>query len=653
MVCRSVLAYANALTAVLTLLLSFTNPVAGKDKSPPGRDNCLMSLRTFAEFRSVQGAPLSDKLNNVLSVKLVYDLGANTLYFVNSKKYKYHITFCKEVLGDDGPLLLFNALNYGRAPGRNYVLASLNYYEQSKLYALEFSSEDQVSEKQLGYLFAALRKNASMRDSIKLLVSSDYLLALDKQGKLAFPKIYPAAIYGKQQFQLLNGGVCYGILKMAAAVNENFPTDNDLLIIEGSPVHVPVCAGIITNAFQAPLSHINVLCHNRNIPSAADVNIMSNKQVAANLNKPVKLEITNAGITITSCPKATVDSFVKSRQRRGLVPLKYDVGVQQVLVAKNFGVKQKDAIGNKAAGLGELQKLSNKWGSKFRVPEGAFAIPFYYFHRHIAAPNISAEIAAVARMYEAKESYGAINKQLKRIREAIKNNPLDAELLREVKTIIAKNGQWKAYRFRSSSNAEDAAGFSGAGLYESKTGKVDDKEKPIDMAIKKVWASAFTEEAYRERRSCSIDERTMMMGVLVHRSFPDEAANGVAITRNIYRKDFPGFVINVQVGEVPVVAPPDSVVCEQFVCMKGNFIDPLNFDVVTEYITTSNINKNKPVLTRKQVTQLYEALATVKSHFYLNRPGGMNVEEDDFGLDIEFKFDNNGQLYLKQVRPYR
>jgi hypothetical protein len=197
-------------------------------------------------------------------------------------------------------------------------------------------------------------------------------------------------------------------------------------------------------------------------------------------------------------------------------------------------------------------------------------------------------------------------------------------------------------------------GFSGAGLYDSKTGIVGDTAKPIAKAIQAVWASTWSEEAYRERSWAGINQQSIMMGILVHRNFPDEASNGVAITRNMYRSGFPGYTVNVQLGDINVVSPPDSVVCEQFVCMESSRINPLSDGITADYITYSNLNKGKPILKPAQVTQLFYALDAVKSYFYWNLAGSSKPESyEDYALDIEFKFEKDGTLYLKQVRPYR
>jgi pyruvate, water dikinase len=138
----------------------------------------------------------------------------------------------------------------------------------------------------------------------------------------------------------------------------------------------------------------------------------------------------------------------------------------------------------------------------------------------------------------------------------------------------------------------------------------------------------------------------------VHRSFPDEAENGVAITRNIYRPDFIGFTINIQKGDVSVVQPNDSIMCEQFIVMDGSLLNALSDDITTEYITHSSLQPNEPLLTEKQMTQLYNALVGVEKHFYYGSNWKQNQSIRHFAIDVEFKFDKNGKLYLKQARQY-
>lgn len=102
-------------------------------------------------------------------------------------------------------------------------------------------------------------------------------------------------------------------------------------------------------------------------------------------------------------------------------------------------------------------------------------------------------------------------------------------------------------RFRSSTNVEDTAQFTGAGLYESYSGCLADdldaettgpcncdpndaSEKGVFRAIRRVFASFYNDNAFLERLRHEINEADVGMAVVAHHSFPDqiELANGVA-----------------------------------------------------------------------------------------------------------------------------
>jgi len=215
---------------------------------------------------------------------------------------------------------------------------------------------------------------------------------------------------------------------------------------------------------------------------------------------------------------------------------------------------------------------------------------------------------------------------------------------------VQNNGGWIRMRFRSSTNAEDIKGFSGAGLYSSKTGILFNDNKSFEKAIKKVWASLWSYEAYLEREYFDINQKDVLMGVLVHRSFPNEEVNGVAITKNIYRKNSHGFIVNAQVGETSVVKPEQGIICDQFICYPNSVNNLYKGKTIVDIITQSNINDNgKLVMSDKEILSLANQLESIKKYFY--RHSYSSKSYTNFGLDVEFKLDNkNRDLYIKQVR---
>ena len=57
-------------------------------------ETALNKLDNKNDFDKLSGLPLSGKYGQISSVKVVYDIHAKKLYFLNSKLFKFHYEFC-------------------------------------------------------------------------------------------------------------------------------------------------------------------------------------------------------------------------------------------------------------------------------------------------------------------------------------------------------------------------------------------------------------------------------------------------------------------------------------------------------------------------------------------------------------------------------
>jgi hypothetical protein len=590
--------------------------------------SAVQQINTAAEFMNLQGRPLTDIYTRVASVKLCYVIAQDKMFYIPSEIYRYHIDFCSAYFHNDA-IDEFNSRNYAMTIDREYVLATLNKYVDREEYILEFVSEEEISADLLNRFSEKLKSTFKLPASIKILVNNTSLLTL--KDSIHLLPIYPEDIFGAQTEQsLVVGTACGRAVHVKSKKDWKYVKPSDIIFIHGTPISLPFCAGVVTDALQTPLSHINVLCNNRGIPAAVIKNYES--KMVNQWDSTIRLSVKKNSVSMNPCKSNT------KVITRKVSKITYD---QRYSTIRKFTRKTrqfKSQIGAKAVGMQELYKIQASDTSLFQVPQNAFAIPFYYFDMHTKTSSIT-KLRKYLAQVENKDSI------LKLIRKAIKDKPIDQTLLAKVNSLLSDS---VVYRFRSSSNAEDLPGFNGAGLYTSARGM---KNKDIEKAIKRVWASVYNDAAYAERQQFRIDESTVSMAILVHEGFPDEEANGVAVTKNLYRPSYSGFTVNVQYGETSVVQPEDSIICDQMILMPEQLFKGSGTKVYAQYITRSNI---KPiVLSNDELYDLYFALEHIKTYFY-NKELLKNqfVPYEDFGLDIEFKFDE-GKLYVKQVRPYK
>lgn len=283
----------------------------------------------------------------------------------------------------------------------------------------------------------------------------------------------------------------------------------------------------------------------------------------------------------------------------------------------------------------------------------AFGVPVYYYWQFMEQNGFNTMIDAMLADTHFVNNASVRDARLAALRDSMMNAPIDPAF--EVKLFEKLNTKFPPdinIRFRSSTNAEDLDGFTGAGLYISESGNPS-KPKTVRNAIRLVWSSVWFFRAFEERSYRNIDHKSVGMALLVHQAFPTEEATGVAITTNIFdNAGIPGFYVNVQVNGSSVVLPDSNVTTDQFIYYYDMAGQPI------AYFGRSNLLPagQATVLTPAQVRTLGTALLAIHDFF---KPLYGKDSSKKYGMDTEFKFDQplddpNGEpgLSMKQCRPY-
>ena len=457
-------------------------------------------------------------------------------------------------------------------------------------------------------------------------------------------------LYNNQQFQCMKTGTAYGKLIFIDIENEFLSvTKNDILVLNNLPNNLPLCAASITTAYQTPLCHINILAQSRNTPNCVMKNAFVNDALLKYKNKYVSLKITEDTFFIKTVLRQAVFDFNHKRKYKNISQLFCDEKIKKIIPIGALGFKDVNIVGGKAANMGELQKIKTVSKIKIPTPENCFAIPFYFYKEYIRNNRIDSLVEELPTI----DDDLLLQEQLKKIRQAIEGGEINADLIAKIKAKIGADSL-QNFRFRSSTNAEDIVGFNGAGLYDSKTGTLKNgTKKTVEKAIKEVWSSLWKWRAFVERRYYGIDQTNLAMGILVNRGFGTEEANGVAVTKNLYRDNYPSFTINVQKGEVSVVQPNDSIIAEQFVVNYQGTTHDNDSDISVDYICHSSLQPYEPILSEKETKLLCEYLLAIKKHYWNKYANKQKVTFDNFAMDVEFKLEKDTRkIVIKQARFY-
>ena len=604
--------------------------------------NYVENISSYTVYKSLKGKPLSDKFSNIESVKVVYDIAKDKLYFFNSDTIELHYLFVTEYLGYEFDLERFNIRNYSASEtNRDFLLGNLNHIKGSDKWIFELAASDHMPINLTEKLFHLVENNTFINKSLVFYLNNREKIELYSQKKYTIKCVTSEYIFNELKYQQVVEGTAIGILKKYKIkdLDKNFPKQNEIVILDGTPELLPNVKGLLVNELQTPLSHLVLLGKNRKIPVMAYTNVEKDVRILNLINKKVQLTILADTFYIAETTKKILNKTILKKRKLFLDTSVKDL-VSLATIPKN-GIKY---IGSKAQNLAYLKAIAKN--TTFKTPENAYAIPFYYYVNHTQKKPIQLLINQLIK-YPHKDSVKWINNQLKKIRDAIKKESVNADLIAKLNSKLGNQNEFKNFRFRSSTNAEDIDGFNGAGLYESKTGILNDSIKTFEKAIKQVWASVWNEASYWEREVFGIDQSFIAMGILVHRAFPDEVANGVIITKNIFRDGFPGVTINVQKGENSVVKPINGDVCEQFTVYDFDFINT-NSNLDVDYVSQSNLNNNQPILTSEEINDLYytSKLIEKKMNNYWKKLTYKRA-------DIEFKLvGEKRELYVKQVRIF-
>ncbi len=597
--------------------------------------------------------------------KFVVDIQSSSVYYVDADLYPMHKDFIfAEILKVPRTAEAERAFdkNYGKDKP-NFIMCYLVHHLGPDLWTMAFWDGDKATAAHVRLAFARMKATFYLADKVKFRPASDDQEAVAKDAP-EIPSITNDQIYKAVGYQPFHKGSAVGTLRIVQTGTDPGSlvfAPNEIVVLPEPLSDITPVAGIVSQTFSTPLAHVNLRAAAWGIPN---VGLRGAAKTYASLDG--KTVVFDAGETTATIRLATPKEAEAARTKRAAL------GTVQVPTANLAATETKtldalratdaSAYGSKSANLGEI--VSARLG--VQVPAG-FGVPIHYYAAHLKAAGIDAKIEAMLADPKFRGSLADRKTALADLRRQIVAAPLDPAFVKAFGAALASltaprgssfdagpsdasgssDGKVPGVFVRSSTNAEDLPGFSGAGLYDT-VPNVHGEAAAL-AAVKQVWSSVWNLAAFEERELYRIDHKMVFGAVLVQIGI-DATAAGVLVTAHPTNPDDKNtFTINAKSGlGIRVVDGkklPEILLYN--VHNKGlRVVSRSDEDTILVFRADGGVHeapnpqKGKPVLTNARVAKLADAAVKLRVLFPKDRP-----------LDIEWVL-RGEEVFIVQSRPY-
>ena len=598
----------------------------------------IPDAQTFMSLATVNNVGWAPFLDNQLYVKfgILNRDGPNPqIYFINSNTHTVHFGFWgainANVIGDDSSgEIVYNP----NVINPNGVIGS---------YSFNFSFGDAYNFQETQRTYELLMANMPfLQNNMNHFIGSD--------GEDDYNNIYASGFTGARFEVVLESDVFadinyipfheaegYGYFK-EVGVGET-PGSRDIVLYNALPNSLPRVGGIITSVIQTPLSHVNLRAIQDNVPNAYIKDPLSIDSIANLLNSYIYYKAENETFQIRSATLQEVnDWYDKLRPTNPQIPVR-DLSIERIMPLDSIAFAMSAAFGAKCANVATMRTFGFPTPT---IPNG-FGVPFYYYDEFMKHNDFYNEAQVMMTNPVFINDIDFRKQRLKDFRKDIKAANMPQWMLDSLQSMHDAFPVGTAVRCRSSTNNEDLPGFSGAGLYTSKTQHTD--EGHISKSIKQVYASMWNFRAFEERDFYRVDHFVAAMGVLCHPNFKDEKSNGVGVTIDpIYDTDST-FYLNTQIGESLITNPDPNSVPEELLLFEDTAQG--NGYVV---LRLSNLaQQGQLVMADNYLDSMRQYMCAIHDEFEVLYDV---VGVEGFGMDIEYKVTKDDDLAIKQARPW-
>jgi hypothetical protein len=587
----------------------------------------------------------SKELGGERFLKLVLDMKTDAMYYFDVNVYPVHKDFIFGALykKPKTPMAVRRVDRNYQETKPDFMMVYVVHHVAADQWTFAYWAGDKATSAHVRRAYKRIKETFYLADKVRFRPDSEHQVKVAKATP-EVPYVLNDDLYKASEYTAFNEGWSVGKLRI---VPEHIPEDkltfspDEIVVLKAVLSDITPVAGIISETFSTPLSHLSLRAKGWKIPN---IGLRGAQTKLADLDG--KLVYFEAKGTSHAVRPATDAEIAADKQRRAAIPKvtipKADLAADVIKTLDQMRAKDEVVFGPKSSNLGEIIHAGLE---HMKVPQG-FGIPFRYYKEHLEAAGIDKQLAALIADPAVQQDANLRKARLEQLRKAIEAAPFSKDLRAKVEAGLASLGDLAQGVFvRSSTNAEDLDNFSGAGLHETKP-----NVKGVDAvcdAIKFVWASTWTLRAYDARAFAGIDQTTVYGSALVQVGVPATAAGVIATVHPTDPDDDKYYQINAKSGLGIAVVDgrkvPESLLVSWYnrgvrVLSRSDEPTLLVFDENGGVREIPNPNKGKPVLTDKMAVQLAQVGKALTGVFKKRK------------LDIEWVYAGD-QLYIVQTRP--
>lgn len=604
----------------------------------PARKLYSPRLETQEEFEAY-----SKELGGERFAKFVIDLKSDAIYYFDVDVYKVHKDFIFQELykkpKTKEAVRVFDK-NY-TANKVDFMMCYLVHHLSQDVWTFAFWDGDLATAEHVTHAYKRMKETFFKGDVVKFRPDSPYQEKVAKQ-LAGVPYVLNDTLYQAADYVAFNEGTAIGKLRLVPiGVSESELTfdPNEIVVLTTPLADITPVAGIISEQFSTPLSHVSLRAKAWKIPNIGKKG--AREQLKALDGKTVWFEAKGGTHALREATAEEIAAKQAVVQKVVNLPVA-DLAFAELPMLDSFRAIDVTRFGAKAANLGEI--VASK-PTLFEVPMG-FSVPFHFYAEHMKDSGLDKKVAALLADPAVQSNANLRRARLTELRQQIVDAPVSADLTAKLTAALGRlPGSEGGVFVRSSGNAEDLDQFNGAGLYDT----VPNQRGPEQVltAVKKVWGSTWNWAAFEDRSRAKIDHGKTYSSVLVQVGVPATAA-GVLVTEHPTDvDDEKNYTINAKSGLGMSVVDgkkvPESLIVSWYnhgirVLSRSAEDTKLVFDEKGGIREVPNPDAGKPVLTNARAILLADSARKLTKVF-----------KNDH-LDIEWVFVGE-KLYIVQTRP--